>query len=331
VAEITDPTAPGGSLEAFDQDMVLLEKRPLRASRLTVRLEDCLVVFHSTNLRMRVRTALQEDLLVFSVVGPRTTGTLNGVAVRPDHLLTATATSRFDIVAEPGYESVSILVPPAVMRSQVAGWRRGDTLALEGAEFLRVLEPRSRDLFEWGKRLAHLAAQQPARFAHGRAAPAAAKGALLRLLRAALDAGEAPRYGRGDRTLKGHSRIVKLAEDYAAARLADHLYVEDLCLALGVSPRTLEYAFARIMRMSPVAFLRRLRLHRVRQALRAATRGSTTVSIEALNGGFSHFGEFSRAYRDCFGELPSETLRRGADEANGDSRGTRGPRSPRGL
>jgi transcriptional regulator GlxA family with amidase domain len=48
----------------------------------------------------------------------------------------------------------------------------------------------------------------------------------------------------------------------------------------------------------------------VRQALLAATVGSTTVSVEALNGGFWHFGEFSRAYRVCFGELPSETLRR---------------------
>ena len=46
------------------------------------------------------------------------------------------------------------------------------------------------------------------------------------------------------------------------------------------------------------------------QALIAATPESTTVSIEALNWGFGHFGEFARAYRECFGELPSETLRR---------------------
>jgi AraC family ethanolamine operon transcriptional activator len=324
VAEITDPTAPGGSLEAVDQDLVLLEKRPLRASRLTVRLDDCLVIFHSTNLRMRVRTALQDDLLAFLAFGPGTRGTLNGVAVRPDRLLMATRGCRVDIIAEPGYESVAILVPPAVMESQLAGWWRRSTPSPPEARFLRVAEPRSLDLFEWGKRLARLAARHPARFARGRAAPAAAKGALLPLLRAALEASEAPRYGRGERTLAGHGRIVKLAEDYVAARLGDHLYVEDLCATLGVSERTLEYAFAKVMHLSPVAFLRRLRLHRVRQALQAATRGSTTVSIEALNAGFSHFGEFSRAYRECFGELPSETLRRGAGEAVGRSEGPRG-------
>ena len=48
-----------------------------------------------------------------------------------------------------------------------------------------------------------------------------------------------------------------------------------------------------------------------------ATRGSTTVSAEALNWGFWHFGEFSRAYRDCFGELPSETLRRKPEPPSG--------------
>ena len=62
-----------------------------------------------------------------------------------------------------------------------------------------------------------------------------------------------------------------------------------------------------------MAYLIRLRLHRVRQALITGTQGTTTVSAEALNWGFWHFGEFSRAYKDCFGELPSDTLRRTDD------------------
>ena len=77
-----------------------------------------------------------------------------------------------------------------------------------------------------------------------------------------------------------------------------------------MSERTLEYAFKEVMALTPVAYLTRLRLHRVRKALLAATPGSTTVSAQALTWGFWHFGEFSRAYRECFGELPSETLQR---------------------
>jgi AraC family ethanolamine operon transcriptional activator len=53
------------------------------------------------------------------------------------------------------------------------------------------------------------------------------------------------------------------------------------------------------MALTPVAYLTRLRLHRVRKALLAATPGSTTVAAQALAWGFWHFGE-----------LPSETLQR---------------------
>ena len=84
----------------------------------------------------------------------------------------------------------------------------------------------------------------------------------------------------------------------------------DLCQAAGVSERTLQYAFKEVMGMTPVAYLTRLRLHRVRQALRAATHCTTTVTAEALRWGFWYFGDFSRAYRECFSELPSDTLRR---------------------
>jgi hypothetical protein len=37
---------------------------------------------------------------------------------------------------------------------------------------------------------------------------------------------------------------------------------------------------------------------------------ATTAAAAAVEWGFWHFGEFSRAYKECFGELPSETLRR---------------------
>jgi transcriptional regulator GlxA family with amidase domain len=106
---------------------------------------------------------------------------------------------------------------------------------------------------------------------------------------------------------------VQIAEDYALSHTAERLYVTDLCDAARVSERTLQYAFKEVMGMSPVAYLTRLRLHRVRQTLRAATHGMTTVTAEALRWGFWHFGDFSRAYKDCFGELPSDTLRRAPD------------------
>jgi transcriptional regulator GlxA family with amidase domain len=118
-----------------------------------------------------------------------------------------------------------------------------------------------------------------------------------------------------DPTRQAHCRVVRAVEDFALAHTTERLYVTDLCEAAGVSERTLQYAFKEVMGMTPVAYLTRLRLHRVRQALRAATHRSTTVTAEALRWGFWHFGDFSRAYKACFAELPSETLRREPGEA----------------
>ena len=127
---------------------------------------------------------------------------------------------------------------------------------------------------------------------------------------AALAASSDRKPERGERTRQAQSRIVRKAERYALAHTDDRLYVTDLCRAAGVSERTLEYAFKAVMGLRPVAFLTRLRLHRVHQALLQASKGSTTVTTQAMNWGFWHFGEFARAYKECFGELPSDTLGR---------------------
>jgi AraC family ethanolamine operon transcriptional activator len=179
-----------------------------------------------------------------------------------------------------------------------------------GIEVFHTKEVHACALFDWGKRLANTAARHPELFNDRKETILAAQTELLEMLLAALDATTVPQLSLRDHTRQAHHRLVKLAEDYALAHAGDRLYVTDLCIAAGVSERTLEYAFQKVMGMSPVAYLTRLRLHRVRQALRMATHGSTTVSAQALGWGFWHFGDFSRAYKDCFGELPSETLRR---------------------
>jgi AraC family transcriptional regulator, ethanolamine operon transcriptional activator len=117
---------------------------------------------------------------------------------------------------------------------------------------------------------------------------------------------------RSDRTRQAQSQIVKRVEEYVLAQTGERLYVTDLCKVAGVSERSLEYAFKEVAGLTPMHYLTRLRLHRVRQALLAATPDSTTVSVEALEWGFWHFGEFSRIYKECFGELPSDTLKRQA-------------------
>jgi AraC family ethanolamine operon transcriptional activator len=311
VVELTDPTTVGESIEILRQDLVQLETKPLRARQIYVRLDDSLVLFQSTNVRLRVRTALHNGLLVFVVFGPQAEGTLNGMPIGPNLLLAAESGSKAELVVKAGYESVTVLLSQAVLVTHLRDRQREDNFrAPHGIEVLHTNEVNARRLFDWGKRLADNAAHHPELFNGRKEMLVAVQTELLEMLLAALDTTTVPQQTRSHHARQARYRIVRLAEDYALAHTEDRLCVTDLCVATGVSERTLQYAFQEVMGMSPLAYLTKLRLHRVRKALRMGTYGATTVSIEALKWGFWHFGDFSRAYKDCFGELPSESLRR---------------------
>jgi AraC family ethanolamine operon transcriptional activator len=92
------------------------------------------------------------------------------------------------------------------------------------------------------------------------------------------------------------------------ACLGEPLSLLDLCRELGVSERTLHYAFQEVRGLSPMAYFRAIRLNAVRQELKAAAANMATVHEIAQRWGFWHTGEFAAAYRRLFGELPSQTL-----------------------
>jgi len=313
IVEITDPTTANETLEVLDQDLVKLGLQPLRARRVTVDLDGGLVVFHRTNLRVRTRTTVHAGFVAYGACGPHAEASVNGLPMRPGTLLAAQAGTQVVFVAEPGYESVFVFLRLDEIEAHLRVRRPDEAFRPpQGAEILHRDAASVRRFFEWGKRLVDTASRHPELFDERREARAAARVEIMETLLATLGAATDFQTPRSDHTRQSRHRIVKVVEDYALAYAGDRLSVTELCRAAGVSERSLEYAFKEVTGMTPVAYLTRVRLHWVRRALRAATRTSTTVSTEALKRGFWHFGEFSRAYRECFGELPSETLRQKA-------------------
>ena len=309
VEDINDPATVNAGIELIDQDAVKLQSQPLQARRVIVRLGAAMVVFHTSNLRLRTRTSVHNGLLAYVAFGPQARGTVNGLPVRPGMMLAAAPESEARFVVDAGWESVTFLLPPQDIRAHLTIRQRDREFHMpQGVETLQVSEARARQLFDWGKRLVDAAVLDPALFNESEAERSAAQVELLETLLATLDVADDFEPSRSDRTRQAQSRIVKIAEDHALSQTGANIYVTDLCRVAGVSERTLEYAFKEVMGLTPVGYLIQLRLHRVRQALLAATPGSTTVSAEALRWGFWHFGEFSRAYKNCFGELPSDTL-----------------------
>jgi len=75
-----------------------------------------------------------------------------------------------------------------------------------------------------------------------------------------------------------------------------------------VSERTLRYAFRDELNLSPLDFLRRLRLHAARRELMDAEGALPRVTDVANRQGFLELGRFAADYRRLFGEVPSTTL-----------------------
>jgi AraC-like DNA-binding protein len=97
------------------------------------------------------------------------------------------------------------------------------------------------------------------------------------------------------------------AETFILERIGDRISVDDVADAAGMSTRGLQAAFQRVHQVTPMAYLRSIRLLMARQQLESGD--ATAVSDVARSVGITHLGRFSGAYRDAFGELPGDTLR----------------------
>lgn len=105
---------------------------------------------------------------------------------------------------------------------------------------------------------------------------------------------------------------LELAEEYLAQNLTEPFSLDKLIEITGTSASTLLREFRKRHGMPPLRFLRLRRLEAARGELHSAEPNETSVTEVATTYGFYHLGRFARQYRQTFGELPSETLRRHA-------------------
>jgi len=88
-----------------------------------------------------------------------------------------------------------------------------------------------------------------------------------------------------------------------------HLTVADIAAASFVTVRAVQLAFRRHLDMTPMQYLRRVRLHRAHQDLLAADPARESVTAVAYRWKFASASRFTAYYRGIYGVLPSHTLR----------------------
>ncbi|OXM51495.1 helix-turn-helix transcriptional regulator [Amycolatopsis alba] len=110
---------------------------------------------------------------------------------------------------------------------------------------------------------------------------------------------------------RSRSAAVRRAMTYCEEHAAEPVSIGELAMATRISVRALQLAFRTELGLTPLEYLRRIRLDHVHQDLLAIARGRAegTVTDVALRWGFTHLGRFSGLYRSTYGKLPSETAR----------------------
>jgi AraC-like DNA-binding protein len=103
-------------------------------------------------------------------------------------------------------------------------------------------------------------------------------------------------------------RTVRRAEAFIAEHAAEPLTLADIADAAGVPVRTLLQSFRRFRDTSPMQLVREARIDMSRDLLLRAGATERVADI-ALSCGFVNLGRFASAYRERFGETPSQTLR----------------------
>ncbi|ARC57896.1 HTH-type transcriptional activator RhaS [Frondihabitans sp. 762G35] len=115
---------------------------------------------------------------------------------------------------------------------------------------------------------------------------------------------------RPDAALLASNARLGAAVEFVHAEAHRPLSATDIAVAAGLSLRGLQQSFQQLLAVTPMEYLRGVRLDRVRAELLELSPREARVSDVAKKWGFAHPSRFAAAYVTRFHEYPTDTLRR---------------------
>jgi AraC-like DNA-binding protein len=103
--------------------------------------------------------------------------------------------------------------------------------------------------------------------------------------------------------------LLRRAMEFIDSNVANDIAIADIAEAVHITPRAVQYMFRRHLDLTPLQYLRRMRLHYAHQELIASDGAHATVTGIAARWGFTHTGRFAVLYRQTYGQSPHTTLR----------------------
>jgi AraC family ethanolamine operon transcriptional activator len=229
-----------------------------------------------------------------------------GQHVTLDDMIVQRAETEADYLSTPLWDSVVFAIPEAELAQHIADLTNDDpdeVMRTHGVIRLRPeLATQIREVS-----LAYLdAVQQFHDHPNGPSPLAEMIKSAVELIARAMASSQVP--DRSQPTFQRRRQLVRKAMELSAQRSVQPLRIGELCHLLAVSERTLRYAFRDIAGLSPLDYLKMLRLNRVNRALRQADPTEVLIKQVAYLNGFTHLGQFCRDYKHLFDEPPSQTL-----------------------
>jgi AraC family ethanolamine operon transcriptional activator len=110
-------------------------------------------------------------------------------------------------------------------------------------------------------------------------------------------------------SLQRHRIMARVQEYLTEERMKSPVTINEICAAVHVSRRTLQYTFTQCFGIAPKQYIQAIRLNQVRREL-SCKENLQTISDIATNYGFFHLSQFSQSYKHLFGESPQQTRQR---------------------
>ena len=292
-----------------DIEIIQLGAGPCQASMMRIDLDGFYMLLTEIPNRTALHVGSQKDLRVIHIP-LRWTGSLhwNGKIVDRSGVIVWGDTCDYSRVGE-DVQIVALVIEESLLRERIEAWLPSSH-SLWGSLDGHMLAdtPASRHFGQVAEWVVGLAQQR----SESLAVPAVRAQLSERLLLALANAVSAQEESAaiGCPTSRHRGRIVRQMTDFLQAHPDRVLQLSDLCQLTGSSARSVAHACQTVLQISPMRYLKRLRLNQARILLRDGACERTSVSLCAYAVGYSHLGRFSADYREMFGESPSRTLGR---------------------
>lgn len=104
--------------------------------------------------------------------------------------------------------------------------------------------------------------------------------------------------------------LVEKVKDYIEENVHELPELAELTTYAGVSARSLQIGFKQHVGLSPMEYVRNIRMQRAHEQLENAVYTGENVTDIAMRWGFYNVGRFSQLYRAMYGQSPRETIMR---------------------